>query len=420
MLDMKLLRKNREAVEKKLKTKEPAVDLAPILELDQKVRNQIQELEELKATRNKLSQEIGEEKKKGQESELLKEKVKTINDKSHQLSEQLKENETQLFQLLAELPNIPADEVKISLNKEDNEVIKIVGEKPSFAFPYKHHLELNEKLHLFDFVRAAKITGSNWPCYRGKGAELEWALINYFLEIQQIKGFEFWLPPFLVRPEMMVGSGQMPKFKGQYYETIDDKHPLTLLPTAEVALNALHSEEIFSAKDLPLKYCAYSPCFRKEAGALGAQERGLIRMHQFNKVEMFCFATHEQSEALFHEMIAICEEILLGLNLHYRITRLVTGDMSFTAAKTVDIEVWLPGQNRYMEVSSVSHCTDFQSRRSNIRYRDDQKLQLVHTLNGSGLATPRLMVALLESNQDKNGDIILPPLLADKLKRDRL
>lgn len=417
MLDIKLLRKNRDSIEKKLKTKEPSIDLTPIMELDQKVRNEIQELEELQATRNQLSQEIGAEKKKGIDSEQLKTKAKTINEQIHHCSEQLKADEEKLFQLLAALPNIPADDIKVSLDKADNEVIKLVGEKPHFDFPFKNHLELNEKHHFFDFVRSAKITGSNWPCYRGKGAEIEWALINYFLDIQKIKGFEFWLPPILVRPEMMIGSGQMPKFKGQFYEVSDEKNPLTLVPTAEVALNALHFDEILDTKKLPFKYCAYTPCFRKEAGALGAQERGLIRMHQFNKVEMFCFATHEQSEALFQEMISICEEILTGLNLHYRITRLVTGDMSFSAAKTYDVEVWLPGQNRYMEVSSVSHCTDFQSRRSNIRYRDGQKLQLVHTLNGSGLATSRLLVALLETNQDKNGEIKLPPILAEKLKR---
>lgn len=421
MLDIKLLRQNREFIEKKLKTKEPSIDLDPILELDQQVRALIAESEELKSLRNQKSKEVGELKKLHQSAEELMKEVKEIGDKISMLDQQRKEEEKKFIDQLSHIPNIPMDEIIVSQNKEDNVCIKTVGQKPEFSFPIKNHVELNEKLSLFDFERGAKITGSHWPCYKGMGARLEWALLNYFIEIQHLNGFTFWLPPLAVRPEMMFGSGQIPKFKGQFYEIKDDAHPLYLLPTAEVALNALHYDEIFDEEELPKKYSSYTPCFRREAGALGAQERGLIRMHQFNKVEMFAFTTPDQSSQIFDEMVSVAEQILQGLNLHYRLTLLVTGDMSFAAAKTVDIEVWLPGQNRYMEVSSISNCTDYQARRSQIRSRKKGgKPELVHTLNGSGLATSRLMVALLESNQDAEGNIHLPPILAERLQTNIL
>lgn len=416
MLDIKLLRQNKESIEKKLKTKEPSVELSPILDLDQELRALIASSEELKSLRNLKSKEVGDLKKEGLPAENLMNEVKEIGDKISSLDHQRKELEKIFIDKLSHIPNLPMDEVKISQNKEDNVCTKIVGEKPTFSFPVKNHVELNEKLQFFDFERAAKITGSNWPCYKGMGARLEWALLNYFIEIQHLNGFEFCLPPLAVKPEMMFGSAQIPKFKGQFYEIKDEAHPLYLLPTAEVALNALHYDEIFEEEALPKKYSAYTPCFRRESGSLGAQERGLIRMHQFNKVEMFAFTTAEQSNLLFEEMISVAEQILQGLNLHYRLSLLVTGDMSFAAAKTVDIEVWLPGQNRYMEVSSISNCTDYQARRSHIRWRKKGgKPELVHTLNGSGLATSRVMVALLEANQDKEGRIHLPPILAERL-----
>jgi seryl-tRNA synthetase len=416
MLDIKLLRKNRESIEKKLKTKDPSIELSAILELDQEIRTLIAESEELKSSRNQKSKEVGDLKKAGQEASALMQEVKEIGDRIATLDQRHREVEKEFIHQLSHVPNLPMDEVMVSQNKEDNVCIKVVGEKPHFSFPVKNHVELNEKLKLFDFERAAKTTGSHWPCYKGMGAHLEWALLNYFIEIQQLRGFEFHLPPLTVKPEMMFGSAQLPKFKGQFYEIKDEAHPLYLIPTAEVALNALHYDEIFEEEVLPKKYSAYTPCFRREAGSLGAQERGLIRMHQFNKVEMFAFTTPEQSAQLFDEMISVAEQILQGLQLHYRLCLLVTGDMSFAAAKTVDIEVWLPGQNRYMEVSSISNCTDYQARRSQIRWRKKGgKPELVHTLNGSGLATSRVMVALLETYQDKEGRIHLPPILAERV-----
>jgi seryl-tRNA synthetase len=304
------------------------------------------------------------------------------------------------------------DDIKVSESPLENVLIKEVGEKPQFNFPFKNHVELNERLNLFDFKRGAKIAGSGWPIYRGLGAQLEWALINYMIGIHIKNGFEQWMPPAVVRREIMYGSGQLPKFDNQQFRIQNNDFDLYMIPTAEVPLNGLHADEILPEEELPLRYIAYTPCFRREAGAAGSQERGLIRMHQFNKVEMFCFTKPEDSMAMFDKMMASAEEILQGLGLHYRNMLLVTGDMSFASARTVDIEVWLPGQNRYYEVSSVSNCTDYQSRRSNIRYKKkDDKPEFVHTLNGSGLATSRLMVGLLENNQNADGSVNIPSVL---------
>ncbi|MBY0528913.1 MAG: serine--tRNA ligase [Rhabdochlamydiaceae bacterium] len=412
MLDMRLLRTQKEAIEAKLKTKDPSINLSPILALDERIRVIKTTVEELKASRNHLSKEIGEKKRLKQDTTELMSEVSGLGDKISILDQELALLETDLTHQLASLPNLPRDEIQISNDPKDNVCIKTFGEKREFSFAFKNHVELNEALHLFDFKRAAKVSGSGWPAYRDVGARLEWALLNYMIDTHLENGFTMWMPPHLVRPEMMFGAGQLPKFEKQLFKIHDEDYQLYLIPTSEVALNALYYDEILKQEDLPHKYIAYTPCFRREAGAAGSQERGLIRMHQFNKVEMFCFATPDQSDQIFDEMMASAEQILQGLNIHYRNMLLVTGDMSFAAAKTVDIEVWLPGQNRYYEVSSVSHCTDFQARRSQIRFRHkEEKPELVHTLNGSGLATSRLMVALLENNQNEDGSVTLPVVL---------
>ena len=412
MLDIKLLRKDKAHLEARLKTKDPDIDLSPILALDEQIRETKMKVEELKSTRNHLSKEIGDRKRKGEDASEWMQQVSGLGDKISALDHQLAALEAELNDKLGRLPNLPVENSKISLEPKDNVCIKTFGEKRTFSFPFKNHVELNERLHLFDFKRAAKTSGSGWPAYRGMGARLEWALLNYMLDIHLENGFEMWMPPHLVRPEIMYGAGQLPKFEKQVFKIHDEDYHLYLIPTSEVVLNGLHYDEIFKEEELPLKYCAYTPCFRREAGAAGAQERGLIRVHQFNKVEMFVFATPDQSDSLFDQMLASAEEILEGLNLHYRSMQLVTGDMSFAAAKTVDVEVWLPGQDRYYEVSSISHCTDFQARRSQIRFkRKEEKPELVHTLNGSGLATSRLMVALLENNQKEDGSVSIPLVL---------
>lgn len=412
MIDIRLIRKNRMEVEAKLKTKEPDTDLSLIVKLDDQIREIKTKVEQLKANRNDCSQKIGALKREGKDPSEIMAQVTKHTDEIHSLDQQLSKLEEQFNFELSKLPNLPMDDIKISQDPKENVLIKEVGQKPSFNFPFKNHLELNERLQLFDFKRGAKIAGSGWPIYRGLGARLEWALINYMISIHIKNGFEQWMPPAVVRKEIMYGSGQLPKFDNQQFKIEDQDFHLYLIPTAEVPLNGLHADDILSEDDLPLRYIAYTPCFRREGGAAGSQERGLIRMHQFNKVEMFCFTKPEESLSMFDEMMASAEEILQGLELHYRNMLLVTGDMSFASARTIDIEVWLPGQNRYYEVSSVSNCTDYQSRRSNIRYKKkDEKPELVHTLNGSGLATSRLMVALLENNQNADGSITIPSVL---------
>ena len=412
MLDIRLIRKDKDAVEASLKTKDPEVNLSPIVALDERIRVIKVTVEELKATRNSASKEIGEKKRNKQDTTELMQEVAGLGDKISILDHELVDLEKELSHKLASCPNLPMEGIKVALDPKDNVCIGTIGEKREFSFTPKNHVELNERLQLFDFQRGAKISGSGWPTYKGIGARLEWALINYMLDTHISNGFEMWMVPHLVRSEIMFASGQLPKFEKQLFKLHDEDYELYLIPTSEVALNGLHKDEIFKEEDLPKKYCCYSPCFRREAGAAGSQERGLIRVHQFNKVEMFCFTTPEQSEKIFAEMQASAESILRGLGLHYRSMLLVTGDMSFAAAKTVDVEAWLPGQNRYYEVSSVSNCTDFQSRRSQIRYKKkEDKPELIHTLNGSGLATSRLMVSLLENNQQADGSVILPEVL---------
>jgi len=421
MLDIKLLRKEHALIEKKLKTKDSEISLTPILEMDHRLRELKTKVENLKAQRNEYSQKIGELKRQGKDASEIMQKVSGMIDEIKQLDHEVAPLEEIFLFEMSKLPNIPMDDIKVSDTPADNVVVKEVGKKPHFDFPFKNHLELNEGLNLFDFKRGAKISGTGWPVYRGMGARLEWALINYMIGIHIKNGFEQWMTPLLVRRDTVYQSGQLPKFENQQFKIHDEDYQLYLIPTAEVPLNGMHSDEIIPNEQLPLKYIAYSPCFRREAGAAGSQERGLIRTHQFNKVEMFCFTKPEESEKIFDEMMASAEEILQGLGLHYRNMLLVTGDMSFASARTIDIEAWLPGQNRYYEVSSVSNCTDYQSRRSHIRYKDkEDKAEFVHTLNGSGLATSRLMVALLENNQNADGSVNIPAVLQPYLGVSKL
>lgn len=412
MLDIKLIRKDMKAVEAKLQTKDPEITLSHILDMDTKLRELKTEVDGLKNVRNDFSKEIGEKKRKGEDAADLMAKVSTMGDTIRTLDTQISELDAKFTFELSKLPNIPMDEIKVHLDPKENVFLEDFNTKRTFDFPFKNHVELNEKLDLFDFKRGAKISGSGFPVYKNLGARLEWALIQYMIEMQVKNGFMQWIPPLLVRRETAFGSGQLPKFENQQFKITDEDYDLFLIPTAEIPLSGLHSDEVIASQDLPLKYVAYSPCFRREAGAAGSQERGLIRMHQFNKVELFCFTEPQDSAKVFDMMVKSAESILKGLNIHYRNMLLVTGDTSFASAKTIDIEVWLPGQNRYYEVSSVSNCTDYQARRSNIRYKTaDGKLDFVHTLNGSGLATSRLMVAILENNQNADGSVDIPEVL---------
>lgn len=412
MLDIKLIRKNPDEILKKLKSKVADAEIAVLLELDSTIREKKTKVEQLKATRNQASDKIGLMKRKGENADHLVAEMAQAAEQIHLLDSEVSQQEVHFVDLLARLPNLPMDDIKVAADPKENVEVKVWGKKTEFAFPFKNHLELNDKLQLFDFERGAKLAGSGWPIYCGMGARLEWALINYMLDFHIKNGWKQWMPPICVKKEALFAAGQLPKFENQQYKLADEDSVLYLIPTAEVSLNGLHSEEIIDEEQLPLRYVSYTPCFRREAGAAGSQERGLIRMHQFNKVEMFAFSTPDQSNQLFEEMVQRAEEILEGLELHYRSMLLVTGDMSFASGRTIDVEVWLPGQNRYYEVSSISNCTDYQARRSQTRFRKkNEKPEFVHTLNGSGLATSRLMVALLENNQQADGSVIIPKVL---------
>lgn len=419
MLDLKNLRKDPQGLEEKLKNKVPEVSLASVIALDEKLRALKTDAEELKSRKNSASKEIGMKKGRGEDVAKSVAEMNALGDKIALRDQEISKVEEELKHSVAVLPNLPMDDVPVSPSPKDNVCIKEWGAKREFAFPFKNHVELNEKLRFFDFGRSAKISGSGWPLYTGMGARLEWALINYMLDTHRRNGFTQVIPPLLVRPEIMYGAAQLPKFEHQLFKIRDEDYNLYLIPTSEVSINGMHYDEILEEEQLPLQYTAYTPCFRREAGAAGSQERGLIRMHQFNKVELFCLTKPEESPAIYEKMLASAEEVLQGLEIHYRNMLLTTGDMSFAAAKTIDIEVWLPGQNRYYEVSSVSNCTDFQARRSNIRYRHKkEKPQFVHTLNGSGLATSRLMVALMENNQQEDGSILVPKVLHKYLEEE--
>ncbi len=416
MIDLKDLREDPAALEKRLQSKDPTIKVAPLLKLDEEMRAIKTKVEELKAKRNSHSKSIGEKKRAGEDVSAIMNDVATLGQEISEHDKNLSTLMEQLHTALSSLPNIPDESTPISLDPADNVEVRKWGERPSFDFEAKHHLQLNEKLKLFDLETSAKVTGSGWPLYRGHGARLEWALLNFMLDTHVKNGYEFILPPLLARPDILYGSGQLPKFGDQLFKITDDDYDLYLNPTSEVILNGMHADEILDATTLPRKYCAYTPCFRREAGAAGAGERGLIRMHQFNKVEMFAFTEPEQSDTIFDEMVSHAESILQALGLHYRVMQLVTGDMSFGGAHCYDIEVWLPGQGRYYEVSSVTNCRDFQARRAKIRAKSgSDKPHLVHTLNGSGLATSRLFVALLENYQRSDGTVTLPPALGSYL-----
>ena len=412
MLDIKAIRKDKAAIEELIQRKEPGTDLGLLISLDDKIRHLKTEVQSLKSLVNSKSKEIGQAKRNGENADDKIKELSGFRDQIQSMDQEVLELSEQFNNTLASIPNLPGEEIPVSPNAEDNVEIKSWGNKTDFSFSPKNHLELNEQIHILDFKRGANVSGAGWPAYRGIGARLEWALLSYMQEVHIKNGFEPWLVPHLVKQNAMFGSGQIPKFESQMYKINDEDYNLYLIPTAEVVLNGLHAEEIIPQEELPIRYIATTPCFRREAGAAGAQERGLIRVHQFNKVEMFCFAKPEDSMNVFEEMLSSAEEVLQGLELHYRNMLLVTGDMSFASAKTVDVEVWLPGQERYYEVSSVSNCTDYQARRSKTRFRNAEgKPEFVHTLNGSGLATARLMVALLENNQEEDGSVRIPKVL---------
>jgi len=431
VLDIKLIREKADFVRQRLATRgagdEAKID--ELLKLDEQRRKLLAEVETLKAQRNKVSKEIGAlmGQKKIAEAEEKKAETKNLGDKISALDKQAVEVEAARNALMLQLPNLPHGSVKIGKSAEDNPVIRVHGEKPNFAYKPKSHVELCESLKLVDFARGAKLSGSGFLLYTNWGARLERALIQFLLDLHIGKhGYTEVSPPFVVGPQCLEGVGQFPKFKDQYYGVAegDDKEKLGklyLVPTAETPVANIHREEIFPEKDLPKFYCAYTPCFRGEAGAAGVGTRGMIRVHQFDKVELIKIVKPENGYDELEKMVANAEKVLQLLGLHYRVVLLCTGDMGFGSAKTYDIEVWAPGQGSYLEVSSCSNCEDFQARRMNLRFKSEtSENKFPHILNGSGTALARLFVALLETHQQADGSVLIPKPLQPYLKTERI
>ena len=389
------------------------------MELDHERRSILRELESLRAERNAKSKEIGMLKRKGEDTSSLEEEVKKIKESIEAYEEKLASVEEKLRDLMLRIPNLPHKSVPIGKDESENVEVRRWGKPKDFSFEPRPHWEIGERLGIFDFERAGKISGSRFVILKDWGAKLERALINFMLDLHSRKGYKEVWPPHLVRPEILVGTGQLPKFEEELYKCERDN--LYLIPTAEVPLTNLYRDEILSEEDLPIYMVSYTPCYRREAGSYGKDVRGIIRQHQFNKVELVKIVKPEHSyeELELERLTADAEDVLRLLELPYRVVLLCTGDMGFASAKTYDIEVWFPSQGRYREISSCSNCEDFQARRMNTRYRDAQgKLHFVHTLNGSGLAIGRTLAAILENYQQEDGSVVVPEALRDYLKID--
>jgi len=411
MLDIKFVRDNRDEVERMLEQRGYDMDLQTILSLDQQRREAIQEVESLKHERKVVSDQIALMKKKGEDASQIISRMRQASQRIKELDGKLGEVEDEIHRSLLLIPNVPHESVPVGKDENDNPVVKRWGEITQFSFAPKPHWELGESLGILDF-RAAKITGARFTLYWGLGAQLERALINFMLDLHTTKhGYVEVLPPFVVNSSAMMGTGQLPKFREDLFKLEDWDY--YLVPTAEVPVTNIFMNEILEEEDLPLCYTAYTPCFRSEAGSYGKDTRGLIRQHQFNKVEMVKFTTPEQSYDELESLLLDAEEVLQMLELPYQVVTLCTGDLGFSAAKTYDIEVWIPGQQAFREISSCSNFGDFQARRANIRYRPKGKKKIAYpyTLNGSGLAVGRTLVAIMENWQQEDGSVVIPPAL---------
>ncbi len=412
MLALELIRNHPEKVEQALKKKGEKIDLSSILDLDQEYRSLLNEGNTLRAERNRASESIAELKRKGEDVTASIEAMRQVGQKIKALERKTSQVQETLQSLLLRMPNVPHESVPVGSGPAENVLVREWGEKTRFSFTPRTHLELGSQLKILDFQRGSRISGSGFPLYVGAGAKLERALINFMLDhhVDQFGCTEVF-PPFMVREEAALTCGQLPKFAEEMYQS--EKDSLWLIPTAEIPVTNIHREEILSEAELPLNYVAYSACFRREAGSYGKETHGLLRLHQFNKVELVEFVQPEQSYKELELLVRQAESVLQALGLSYRVLELCTGDLSFAAAKCYDLEVWAPGEEKWLEVSSCSNFESFQARRGNIRYRrsGDQKVDYVHTLNGSGLATPRLMVALLEAYQQEDGSVNIPEVL---------
>lgn len=413
MLDIRLIREQADTVKQRLAAR--GTDYAPVIDeilaIDEQRRAAETERQTLQSDRNRISKEIGIAKKNGQDTSEIEAKVRGIGDRITQIGQEADALDAKQNDLMLHLPNVPHEACPVGASAEDNPEVRVWGEKPNYAFTPKDHITLATTLGLVDFDAGVKISGSAFVVYRGQGARLERGLISFLLDLHTTQhGYTEVNVPHLVKPECLVGTGQLPKFDDQLYKC--ERDGLYLIPTAEVPVTNLHREEIVAADKLPIQYAGYTPCFRSEAGAAGVGTRGLIRMHQFDKVELVKITTPETSFDELEKLTANAEKVLQLLGLHYRVIELCTGDIGFGSTKTYDIEVWAPGQNGYLEVSSCSNFGDFQARRMNLRFKDENKKnRFCHTLNGSGTALARLYVALLETYQQADGTIAVPEVL---------
>jgi seryl-tRNA synthetase len=412
MLDLKFIRENKEKVKEAVKNKNEKTDVELILSLDEKRRSLLSEADELKHQRNVVTEKIAQMKKTKQDAKEEIERMREVSLQIDSLDKELKEVEEKIASLLLTVPNVPHSSVPIGFDEDSNVVVKTWGEVPKFDFEPRPHWELGQILGILDLPKAAKVTGTGFLVLTGKGAKLQRALINFMLDLHSSKhGYKEVLPPFMANRQSMTGTGQLPKLEEDMY--LCEKDDLFLIPTAEVPVTNLHRDEVLKAEELPIYYTAYTACFRREAGAYGKDTRGMIRVHQFDKVEMVKFVKPETSYEELESLVKDAEDVFQLLKLPYRVRVLCTGDLSFAAAKCYDIEAWASGVGKYLEVSSCSNFEDFQARRMGIRFRPKEggKLQYVHTLNGSGVALPRTMIALLENYQTKAGTVIIPEVL---------
>ena len=410
MIDSKLLQKDFDTVSVALAKKGVDENLLQNLKNDVlKTKLKRQVMEEIQAKQNALSSQFGSYKKDGKDIAPLKQEIDELKKEKLVVEEEVRGLEEELNNIIMGIPNLPDENVPLGLSEDDNVVIKTVGSKKEFSFTPKEHWDIGESTDIIDFVRGVKVAKSRFAALKGIGARLERALINYFLDFNRERGFEEWYVPFMANSNTLRGTGQLPKFEDDLFKI--EGEDLYLIPTAEVSLTNLFNDEIVPQDDLPMLLTSYTPCFRKEAGSAGRDTRGIIRQHQFDKVEMVAITKQEQSEEVFEKMVNCASDLLTSLELPHQVVQLCTGDLGFSAATTIDLEVWLPGQGQYREISSISNTRDFQARRAKIRYKDGKKNILAHTLNGSSLAVGRTLVAIIENHQNEDGSINIPTVL---------
>jgi len=410
MIDIKLLQKDFDSIASKLEKKGVTKESLETLKVQvEDAKSKRKEMESTQAEQKVLSQQFGKYKQEKKDITPLQDEISKLKIKKQKLEDEVRNIEIEISNIVMGIPNLPDDEVPFGADENENVVISTIGEKPTFNFEPKEHWEIGEKNGMIDFTRGVKLAKSRFAALKGEGARLERALINYFLDFNRQRGFEEWYVPFMANTNTLEGTGQLPKFGDDLFKI--EGEDLYLIPTAEVSLTNLYNDEIVSKDELPLLLTSYTPCFRKEAGSAGRDTRGMIRQHQFDKVEMVAITTPEQSAEVFEKMVDCASDLLTSLGLPHQKVQLCTGDLGFSAATTIDLEVWLPGQNRYREISSISNTREFQARRAKIRYKDGKKNILCHTLNGSSLAVGRTLVAIIENYQNEDGSINIPDVL---------